>query len=168
MSGGTGFVADSNPQQRKAVALALATALAVPCEGLRQWAYKDVTGLPTICFGSTAGVKMGDFRSVPECRALLTQEMHDVISAVDTCRPGLPTPVLAAFADAAYNIGPKIACDPKHSTAARMLAARDYAGACEQLLRWDKARIAGVPVTLPGLTKRRQMEQTLCMSDTTG
>lgn len=152
---------------RKAIALALATALAVPAEGLRQWAYLDPPGIPTICFGSTTGVKMGDFRTIPECKALLTKEMSEVIDAVDNCRPGLPIPVLAAFSDAAYNLGPKIACNDKQSTAARMLRAGDYGGACQQLLRWDKATIAGVMVALPGLTKRRALERDLCLSGVT-
>jgi len=149
---------------RKAAALAIATALAAPAEGLRQWAYRDPVGLPTICFGSTQGVKMGDFRTVPECKALLSKEMSDVVSRVDTCRPGLPINVLAAFSDAAYNIGEHIACDSSRSTAARLLAAGDYRGACNQLLRWDKARVAGVLVPLPGLTKRREMERDVCLA----
>lgn len=150
--------------QRKAAALAIATALAVPAEGLRQWAYRDPVGLPTICFGSTAGVKMGDFRTVPECKALLTKEMMDVISTVDSCRPGLPINVLAAFADASYNVGPHIACDSTRSTAARLLAAGKYQEACEQLPRWNRARVAGVSVELPGLTKRREMERQVCLA----
>lgn len=152
---------------RKAIALAMATALAIPAEGLRQWAYRDPPGIPTICFGSTAGVKMGDFRTVPECKALLTKEMSGVISAVDACRPGLPAPVLAAFSDAAYNLGPKVACDDKRSTAARLLRAGDYAGACHQLLRWDKANILGFLVALPGLTTRRGLERDLCLTGVT-
>ena len=149
---------------RKALALALATAMTIPAEGLRQWAYKDPPGIPTICFGSTHGVKMGDFRTIPECKALLTKEMSDVISAVDTCRPGLPVPVLAAFSDASYNIGIKVACSDKQSTAARMLRAGNYAGACQQLLRWDKATIMGFLVALPGLTKRRILNRDVCMT----
>ena len=149
---------------RRAVALVLATAIAVPMEGTRLYAYRDITGLPTICMGSTKGVKMGDFRTEPECKALLTEEMSNVIRQVDSCVPGLPTSVLASFSDASYNLGPKIACDPSKSTAARMLAAKDYRGACNQLLRWDRATVSGVSVVLPGLTKRRQMERDLCLS----
>lgn len=153
------------PAQRKAAALSIATALAIPAEGLRQWAYRDPVGLPTICFGSTAGVKMGDFRTVPECKALLTKEMLYAVSRVDSCRPGLPVNVLAAFADSVYNIGPHVACDPSRSTAARLLAAGDYKAACDQLLRWDYARVAGVSVRLPGLTKRREMERQVCLGE---
>lgn len=154
----------ADDHNKKAITLALATALAVPAEGLRQYAYRDPVGLPTICFGSTQGVKMGDFRTVPECQALLTKEMSHVIQTVDQCRPGLPPTVLAAFADAAYNLGPRIACDQQRSTAARMLAYGDLIGACNQLPRWNQARVAGVSIELPGLTKRRNMERDLCLS----
>ena len=150
--------------RQRALVLAACTAIAIPCEGLRQAAYRDVTGLPTICLGSTQGVHMGDFRSVPECYALLDKEMLDVIQTVDSCRPGLPVPILAAYADAAYNLGATIACDTRRSTAARRLRDGDYAGACNELLRWDKARVAGVPVTLPGLTRRRHLERDLCLT----
>lgn len=153
------------PAQRKTAALTIATALAIPAEGLRQWAYRDPVGLPTICFGSTQGVKMGDFRTVPECKALLTKEMLYAVSRVDSCRPGLPINVLAAFSDSVFNLGPTIACDTARSTAARLLAAGRYAEACDQLLRWDYARVAGVPVRLPGLTKRREMERRVCLGE---
>ena len=156
-------MATDQATNRKAIALALATALAVPMEGLRQYAYRDPVGIPTVCFGSTQGVKMGDFRTVPECKALLTKEMTNVIETVDRCRPGLPPEVLAAFSDAAYNIGEHIACDSKRSTAARFLAERNLIGACRQLGRWNRARVAGVSVELPGLTKRRAMETELCL-----
>ena len=148
----------------KAWVLAAACAIAVPAEGLRNYAYRDPIGLPTICFGSTAGVKMGDFRTIPECKALLNKEMLSVISTVDSCRPGLPLPVLAAFSDAAYNLGAKIACDTAKSTAARLLKAGDYTAACNELPKWSKARVAGVMVTLPGLAKRREAERQLCLT----
>ncbi len=155
------------PEQRTVV-LALATALAVPCEGLRQYAYRDVTGLPTICMGATRvferGVEIGDYFSVAQCKELLTKEMLNVISAVDKCRPKLPPRVLAAFSDAAYNIGAAVACDTHKSTAARKLKAGDYVGACNELPKWNKARVAGVLVSLPGLTKRREMERELCLT----
>ena len=150
---------------RKAAALAIATALAMPAEGLRQWAYRDpAQGIPTICFGSTRGVKMGDHKTVEECKALLTKDMNHAVQTVESCRPGLPINVLAAFSDAVYNLGPTIACDSSESEAARLLAAGDYRGACNQLPRWGKARVAGVLVPLPGLTKRREMERDVCLA----
>lgn len=150
---------------RKAAALAIATALAIPAEGLRQKAYRDPVGIPTICFGSTRGVEMGDTRTVEECKALLTREMMDAVQRVDTCRPGLPVNVLAAFADSVYNLGPTIACDASRSTAARLLAAGRYTEACQQLPKWSYARVAGVAVQLPGLVKRREMERQVCLGE---
>lgn len=149
--------------QRIGGAAAIATALAIPAEGLRQIAYRDPVGIPTICFGSTKGVHMGDTATVEQCREMLTREMLEAVEQVDRCQPGLPLEVLAAFADAAYNVGPVVACDTGRSTAARLLAARQWRAACEQLPRWDKARVAGVMVTLPGLTKRRAAEREVCL-----
>jgi len=150
---------------KKAVVLAIATALAIPAEGLRQWAYRDPgPQIATICYGATAGVKMGDYKTLAECKALLNKDMLNAISIVDKCVPGLPVNVLAAFSDSVYNMGPTIACDRSKSTAARMLAMKDYSGACSQLLRWNKARVMGIMVELPGLTKRRNAEYKLCIS----
>jgi len=145
---------------RKALALTLATALAVPAEGLRQVWYFDPPGIPTVCFGHTGpDIDKTKRYSLDECKALLNKDMLYALNVVDACAPGLPPQTLAAFTDAAYNIGPKIACDKSKSTAARLLAAKDYQGACEQLPRWDKSVIAGIAVRLPGLTKRRALER---------
>lgn len=150
--------------KRVATVTALAAAIAIPAEGLRRVAYYDPPGILTVCYGSTTDVVKGKVYTLDECRQRLDVDMAAAINAVDACAPGLPEPVLAAFADAAYNIGPKVACDRSQSTAARLLAAKDYVGACNQLPRWDKSRIMGVLVALPGLTKRRQAEQELCLS----
>lgn len=149
--------------RRRGAAAAIAVAIAIPAEGLRQWAYYDPPGILTVCYGSTTDVQKGKKYSLDECKARLDSDMRGAIAQVDTCAPGLPVPVLAAFGDAVYNIGPKIACDTAHSTAARLLKAGDIAGACQQLPRWDKANVGGVMVSLPGLTKRRAKEMALCM-----
>lgn len=149
---------------KRARAVTLAIALAIPAEGLRQIAYRDPVNVPTICFGSTKGVKMGDTATFEQCRDLLTEEMMLAVVQVDRCVPDAPVPVLAAFADAAYNMGPTIACDKKKSTAARLLADKSWTAACLQLRRWDKASVAGVLVPLPGLTKRRKAEEELCLT----
>jgi GH24 family phage-related lysozyme (muramidase) len=148
---------------RIAAAVAAAAAIAVPAEGLRQYAYRDPPGIWTVCWGSTRNVEPGRRYSLDECRARLDADMTAAVTAVEQCRPGLPPEVLAAFSDAVFNIGPRVACDTRASTAARMLAAGRYAEACDQLLRWDKARVAGAMVKLPGLTKRRAAERELCL-----
>ena len=150
--------------RRLTTAAVLAAAIAMPAEGLRQVAYRDPVGIPTICFGSTRGVKMGDTATADQCKALLTKEMLEAVQQVEICVPNAPTPVLAAFADAVYNIGPRIACDTAVSTAARLLKVSNWSAACKQLPKWDKARVAGTLVALPGLTKRRNAEMELCLT----
>lgn len=150
--------------KRLAIAAALATAIAIPAEGLRQWAYLDPPGVLTVCYGSTTDVQRGKKYSLDECKARLDADMRAAVEAVERCQPGLPEPVLAAFGDAVYNMGPTIACDRGKSTAARLLATGQYDAACNQLPRWDKARVAGQMVELPGLTARREKERQLCLS----
>jgi lysozyme len=151
--------------QRAGAAAAIAAAIAIPAEGLRQYAYYDPPGILTVCYGSTTNVQKGRKYSLEECRARLDADMLHAVEAVERCVPGLPVNVLAAFSDAVYNMGPTIACNRQQSTAARYLHAGRLIDACNQLPRWDKARVAGVMVSLPGLTKRRAAEKNLCLSD---
>jgi lysozyme len=149
--------------KRAAAIAAIAASLAVPFEGLRQYAYYDPPGILTVCYGHTGDVIKGRKYSVEECNALLSSDMLDAVLAVERCAPGLPVDTAAALSDAVFNLGPKVVCDTKASTLARKLKAGDVRGACEQLPRWDKARVAGVMVSLPGLTKRRAAEKQLCL-----
>ena len=146
---------------RKAAAAALAIAIAVPAEGLRQYAYTDPPGILTVCYGHTGkDVVAGRKFSLEECNAFLNDDMRKAIDTVERCHPGLPAPVLAAFGDAVYNMGPSVACN---STASRYLAAGRISDACNELPRWVYAKVAGVNVKLPGLVKRRALERDLCL-----
>lgn len=150
--------------KRMSAAAAIATAIAIPAEGLRQWAYDDIANpkLLTVCYGTTGPeVIKGKKYSLEECRAFLDADMLSAVKTVEACHPGLPENVLAAFGDAVYNLGPSVACN---STASSYLAAGNYTLACNQLSRWNRARVGGVSVPLPGLTKRREAERLLCLS----
>lgn len=151
------------PKQRLSAAVAIATSIAIPAEGLRQYAYYDPPGILTVCYGHTGDVAKGRKYSIAECEQYLTDDMHEAVAMVDQCAPELPTEVLAAFADAVFNLGPTIACNTDKSTAARLLSRGDLVGACNQLPRWNKARVMGAMVPLPGLTKRRAAERDLCL-----
>ena len=159
-------MADPKPSSSNRAAIAaIALALAIPAEGLRRVAYYDPPKVLTVCYGHTGkDVDAQKVYSLDECRVLLDKDMNDAIDQVERCVPGLPAPVLGAFADATYNLGGKIVCDTKNSTAARMLKAGDLVGACNQLPRWDKAVVGGVLVSLPGLTKRRANEKEVCLT----
>lgn len=155
---------EPNKDKRIASAVAIATALAIPAEGLRQFAYYDPPGILTVCYGHTGNdFKKGVKYDMAQCKQWLDNDMLHAIRIVERCVPGLPDNVLAAFGDAVYNLGPTIACDHKRSTAARKLTAGDIDGACKELPKWNKAKVAGVFIPLPGLTKRRDLEMQVCL-----
>lgn len=129
-------------------------------EGYRSEAYKDAVGIPTIGFGETAGVKMGD-KTTPE-RALV-QLLESTEKHADAIRQCIHVPLYQhefdAYISLAYNIGTGAFC---RSTLVKKLNAKDYAGACEEIRRWNKA---GGKV-LPGLVKRRDVEYRMCIGET--
>lgn len=149
-----------SPERMKLVA-AIAVAIAGPAEGLRQYAYYDPPGILTVCKGHTGpDVIKGKKYSLAECDKFMTDDMRKAVLIVERCHPGLPVNVHAAFSDAVFNMGSPVVCN---STASKFLSAGNYAAACNQLPRWNKARIAGVYVELPGLTKRRGEEVEVCL-----
>ena len=148
--------------KRLSVVAAIATAIAIPAEGLRQFAYYDPPGILTVCYGHTGkDVQAKKRYTLEECKFLLADDMNEAIDTVERCHPGLPENVLAAFGDAVFNLGPKVACN---STASKYLALGEIESACRELPRWNKASVAGVLVPLPGLTKRRNAEMALCLA----
>lgn len=152
------------PNRRLAI-VAAAAALAAPAEGLRQWAYRDPPGILTVCRGHTGpDVDPNRKYSIAECDALLNKDMTKAVDDFLRCVPDAPDSVAIAFSDAVFNLGPTIACDKNNSTAARLLGTKSWRQACEQLPRWNKARVLGVLIELPGLTTRRGKEQTVCLS----
>ena len=154
----------SDNQKRIAAAVALATTIAIPAEGLRQKAYSDTGGVLTICYGHTGkNVQVSSHYSISQCKQFLDEDMRNAVQIVENCTINAPIIVLAAFGDITYNEGPTAACDTKHSTAARYLKAGKFKEACQELPKWNKAKVAGVLVPLPGLTKRRNAEVELCM-----
>lgn len=146
---------------RTIAAIAAAIAIAAPAEGLRQYAYYDPVGILTVCYGHTKSVQLNKQYTIAECKKLLSDEMLEAVEQVEKCHPNLPVPVLAAFSDAVFNIGPKVACN---STASRYLDSAEYTAACNELPKWNKARVAGKLVELPGLTSRRLKEKELCLT----
>lgn len=155
--------------KRIAAGAAIAMALAAPAEGLRRVAYYDPPGILTVCRGHTGpDVRKDKLYSLSECDSLFSDDMRKAITTVDRCQPGLPVNVLAAFADAVYNMGPHIACDtraaPLGSTPARKLAAHDFTAACHALRLYNKAKVGGVMVVLPGLDTRRSREEARCLT----
>lgn len=145
--------------KRYAMILGAAATLAAGFEGLRQYAYYDPRpgdAILTVCYGSTTDVQKGKKYSLEECKQRLADDMLEAVQAVERCHPNLPDNVLIAFADAVYNIGPKVACK---STASKYLSQGNYEAACNELPKWNKSN----GVVLPGLTRRREAERQICL-----
>lgn len=127
-------------------------------EGYRDTAYIPVPGdVPTIGFGTTDGVKLGD--KITPIKAL-ERKLSDVQKFEGAIRECVGAPLYQheydAYTSLAYNIGPTAFCG---STLVRLLNQERYEEACRQILRWDKFK----GQSLPGLTKRRQDEFKQCM-----
>lgn len=150
--------------QAGALVLSVAALAAIAgYEGYRSTAYIPVPGdVPTIGHGTTRyedgkTVKMGDKVTPERARILLQHDASAFARAVQRCAPVPMHPhEYDAFVSLVYNIGESAFCK---STLVRKLNAGDYAGACREILKWDKFK--GQP--LRGLTLRRQDEYQKCI-----
>lgn len=137
--------------------LAIAAVFVGGFEGLRQAAYLDPVGIPTICFGETKGVRLGQRATLDQCNAMLAGSLQLANHAVNDCiRAPLPDYRRAALVSFTYNVGRDAMCS---STMARKLNAGDTLGGCDEMLRWTYAK----GIRLPGLVTRRQAERNYCL-----
>lgn len=154
-----------NPKIAKALAgLGLSTAAIMAgsgtvsyFEGKENKAYIDPVGVVTICYGETRGVKKGDYKTDEECLESLASELveHEK-GMLKVVKVPLSTREQAAYLSFTYNLGVKAFTN---STLLKKLNSGDRVGACNELLRWNKANGR----VLNGLTKRRQEENKLCL-----
>jgi lysozyme len=141
----------------------LACSLAVPCvsqfEGRWLTAKPDrlAYGIPTVCFGETEGVKIGDHYTPQECADMLAKKLPRYAEEIEACIfVPISAKTEASFISFSYNIGTHGFC---HSGTARHLNRYEYVEACNAMLAWNKA--GGVVVR--GLEIRRSKERNLCM-----
>jgi len=138
--------------------LAASIALVGQWEGLRTQAYRDVIGVWTVCYGETKGVEPGDRYTKAECDQMLERELRAYAAGLGKClKAELPEGAATAFLSWSYNVGTGAACK---STLVRKANAGDLFGACDELLRWNRA---GGRV-VPGLSNRRKDEHRLCVA----
>lgn len=137
----------------------------VSYEGYTDKAVVPIPGdVPTIGFGTTGGVKMGDKTTPVKALARALADVQKFEGALKRCvKVPLHQHEYDAYLSLAYNIGPGAFCS---STLVKLLNAGDYTGACEQILRWKRAAGKDCSVRANGcygLFTRRQSEYTLCM-----
>ena len=132
-------------------------------EGFRSCPYRDAVGVWTIGYGSTKGVG-------PNTKCVSRREAEDRLrrevtatygAAVDKI-DGLNQAQYDALCSFVYNVGPG-GIGP-NTGVGRALRARNYKAAADRLLDWDKAGGRA----LPGLTRRRQAERKLFLSEPAG
>lgn len=139
-----------------------AVALIAESEGCRLTAYRCPAGKPTIGWGETDGVEMGDTCTQEEADRWLCDDLTDRSKAVKAmCAVAPSRNELGAFVSLAYNIG--LGAFEK-STALRQHNAGQHQAAARAIELWDKARVGGVLQSLPGLTARRAKERALYLT----
>jgi lysozyme len=139
-----------------------AVAIIAESEGLRLAAYRCPAGVPTIGWGETDGVRMGDTCTREQADRWLLEDVTDRTKAVRAmCTRDPSANELGALVSLAYNIGVEAL---RKSTALRQHNAGDHLAASRAICLWDKARVGGVLTTLPGLTARRAREQALYLT----
>lgn len=124
-------------------------------EGCRLKAYKCPAGIWTIGWGETLGVKEGDVWTQEHADAVLRERVGQFMLATLKRCPQLhiePPVRLSACTSLSYNIGVGAF---GASSVCRKTGRRDYDGAANSFLLWNKAGGR----ELRGLTLRRQAER---------
>lgn len=128
-------------------------------EGYRPNAYRDSVGVPTICFGETRGVRMGDKKTKAECEKMLGNRLIEFETEMRKCLrnpDALPDPVYISSLSFTYNVGSKAFCN---SSVRYYLNEGKIRKACDSFLNFTRAG----KTYPPGLLKRRQEERALCL-----
>ena len=117
--------------------------------------------VPTIGYGHTRGVSMGDTCTQEQADAWF---LEDVAWAEDCVNEAVKVELTQQQFDACVSLCFNIGCRGfKTSTLVRKLNDGDYEGASLQFLRWDKQR----GKVLAGLTRRRMAEVRLFETEAT-
>ena len=133
--------------------------------GFRLEAYTPIKGdTATISAGNTfyedgTPVKLGDKITKDRAVVLFQNTTNAFEQKIKQC---IKVPLYQyeydAFVSLTFNIGSGAFCG---STLVKRLNNFDYAGACQEILRWDK--FGSPPKPLKGLTNRRQQEYRQCL-----
>jgi len=138
------------------------------------------TKVPTIGFGSTAGVKMGDTTTPTRALIRLRADAGDVEVAIKRCIGDVQLfqHEYDAYVALAHNTGATNFCFNNDrtgpSTIVRELRASNYSGGCNAILLYDRAGPVNKPQdrcshpdnrTCRGLWTDRQKLQRMCLGD---
>jgi lysozyme len=128
-------------------------------EGLKLESYRDSCGVLTIGYGHTGNVVEDQFLTPDQAEFFLQQDTAHAMQAVNRLvRVDLTQNQFDALVSFTFNVG---VSGFGGSTVLARLNRRDYDGAADALLWWDKGTIKGKKQKLAGLTKRRRHERNL-------
>ena len=102
-------------------------------EGLSLTTYKDSAGVPTICYGETKGVKMGQRATLSDCQKQLIESAGEHAKALDGLPMQLSDVALIGSIDFIYNVGVTGFND---SAVKWHLKTLDYSAAGKAVLDW--------------------------------
>lgn len=138
---------------------AAAIALVATWEGLRTKAYLDAVKVPTVCFGETRGVKLGDQYTVQQCKDMLGNRLVEFEAGMRKCLrnpDAIPDGPYVAALSLSYNIGVGGFC---RSSVRRLLDAGQIRQACDAFRNFTRAG----GMRLQGLVNRREAERAICL-----
>lgn len=130
-------------------------------ESLRLEAYLCPAGVPTIGYGHTGDVKLGDKITAHQADAILDLDLDKFERGVEKLCPGVNENQFAALVSFAFNLGLNALAISGLRT--HLLAGRLDA-ASKEFKKWCHAKVNGKLVALPGLVKRRADEEALFLS----
>ncbi|HEY9834255.1 MAG TPA: DUF4231 domain-containing protein [Stenomitos sp.] len=150
---------NGNPTGRKMNAAGMR--ILKECEGLYLNSYKCPAGVWTIGYGCTKGIRPGMTITEAEAEEMLRKELTEFEKGVERILSHIPLNEnqFSALVSLTYNCGMEPITEGM--TIRRKLEARDYRGAAEGFLLWNK----GGGRVLPGLVKRREMEKKLFLTE---
>ena len=130
-------------------------------EGFSATKYDDGVGVMTIGYGHA--IKKTEVFNKPismqEAEAILVKDLAAVDAAISKwVTVPLNQNQYDAIGSFIFNLG---AGSFAGSTLLKKLNAKDYEGASKEFIRWNKGRVKGALVEMPGLTRRRLAEQKL-------
>lgn len=134
-------------------------------EGLRLDAYLDPVGIPTIGFGHTRGVKIGQKISEKQALIYLKEDLCNAEKAINKLLLNINQNQFDALVSFVFNVGEakflestllrKIKNDPLDRSVRN------------EFIRWKNGRVGGELKPLPGLLKRRMDEANLYFHEST-
>ncbi|MBZ5579531.1 MAG: lysozyme [Acidobacteriia bacterium] len=125
--------------------------------------------IPTIGYGHTRGVQMGDTCTPDQAQAWLREDMAAAAAIVNQHFPAITQGQFDALADFCFNVGPGVPGHKdglvwlksgEHSTLMKLTLAGRIQAAADQFPLWNKAG----GVVMGGLTRRRAKERALFLS----